>query len=134
MFKERNLVVNNKNIPNEIIMIPPIWLNPKINSSEVLPKVLLMITPKAEKTTEKPKTKNMVFKMIFDLFTESVFVPDFWLNSVMVVPEMYAKKAGIMGSIQGATNEPSPASAAMAKLISGMSKFYKFFIKALFQI
>ena len=134
MFNERNLVDNNKNTPNEIIIIPPIWLNPEINSVDAIPNVLLMTTPKAEKTTEKPKTKNMVFKMIFDLFTEIVFVPDFWFNSVMVVPEMYAKKAGIIGNIQGATNEPSPASAAMAKFTSDMSYFYKFFIKALFQI
>ena len=115
-------------------MIPPIWLNPDINSADVLPNVLFIITPKAEKTMEKPKTKNMVFKMIFDLFTEIVFVPVFWFNSVMVVPEMYAKKAGIIGKIQGATNEPNPASAAIARFTSGMSKFYKFFIKALFQI
>lgn len=134
MFNERNLVVNNKNIPNEIIIIPPIWLNPDIKSADTLPNVLFMITPKAEKTTEKPKTKNMVFKMTFVLLTEIVFVPDFWFNSIMAVPEMYAKKAGIIGSIHGATNEPNPASAAMAKLTSDMSSFYKFFIKALFQI
>lgn len=121
MFNERNLVVNNKNIPNEIIIIPPIWLNPDIKSADTLPNVLFMITPKAEKTTEKPKTKNMVFKMTFVLLTKIVFVPDFWFNSVMAVPEMYAKKAGIIGSIHGATNEPNPASAAMAKLTSDMS-------------
>jgi len=38
----------------------------------------------------------------------------------MAVPEMYAKKAGIIGSIHGATNEPNPANAAMAKLTSDM--------------
>jgi len=120
MFNERNLVVNNKNIPNEIIIIPPIWLNPDIKSADTLPNVLFMITPKAEKTTEKPKTKNTVFKMTFVLFTEIVFVHDFWFSSVMAVPEMYAKKAGIIGSIQGATNEPNPASVAMAKFTSDM--------------
>lgn len=121
MFNERNWVDNNKNSPNEIIIIPPTWLNPDINSADTLPNVLFMITPKAEKTTEKPNTKNMVFKMTFDLLTEIVFVPDFWFNSVMVVPEMYAKKAGIIGSIHGATKEPNPARAAMPKFTSDMS-------------
>jgi hypothetical protein len=52
----------------------------------------------------------------------------------MVVPEMYAMNAGIIGSIHGATNDPRPANAAIAMLTSDIYQFCKFFIKALFQI
>ncbi len=80
-----------------------------------------MITPSVEKTIEKPSTKNTEFKITFVLFTEIVFAPFFPFSSVIVVPEMYAKNAGTIGSIHGATNEPRPASAAMAMVISAIS-------------
>jgi len=44
----------------------------------------------------------------------------FWFNSVSVVPEIYARNAGIIGRMHGATNDPSPASAATARVISAM--------------
>ena len=51
-----------------------------------------------------------------------------------MVPEIYAKNAGIIGRMQGATNEPRPAKAATAKVTSDMFEIIPFFIKALFQI
>ena len=44
-----------------------------------------------------------------------------------MVPEIYAKNAGIMGKIQGATKDPSPASAATAIVTSDMIVTYHFF-------
>ena len=58
---------NNKKIPKPTIIIPPTWLNPLIKSPEDVVRVLLMITPNVENTTENPKTKNTVFRIIFDL-------------------------------------------------------------------
>lgn len=77
-----------------------------------------MITPNAEKTTENPNTKKIEFKIILVLLIEIVFVPFFWLRSERVVPEIYAKNAGIIGKMHGATNDPSPASAATAIVTS----------------
>ncbi|KAG2473612.1 MAG: hypothetical protein NPMRTH4_1140004 [Nitrosopumilales archaeon] len=54
--------------------------------------------------------------------------------SVKVVPERYAKKAGIIGNIHGATNEPSPARTAIARVISAMNKSNNLAYKAFFQI
>ena len=65
-----------------------------------------------KKPLKNPKTKKTEFRITFVLLTETVFVPFFWLSSEMVVPEIYAKNAGIIGKIQGATNDPSPARAA----------------------
>ena len=84
-------------------------------------KTLLIMTPIVAKTTENPNTKNTVFKITLVLFTErSHYFLIFDLSSETVVPEIYAKNAGIIGKIHGATNEPSPASAATAKVISAM--------------
>jgi hypothetical protein len=47
---------------------------------------------------------------------------------------MYAKKAGITGKMQGARNEPSPAIASTAIVMSATKQISYFFIKALFQI
>lgn len=38
----------------------------------------------------------------------------------MVVPEMYARNAGITGNMHGARNDPRPAKAAIAIVISCM--------------
>jgi len=45
----------------------------------------------------------------------------FRLNSDIVVPEIYAKNAGIMGKIHGATNDPNPPMTATASVISTMN-------------
>jgi hypothetical protein len=55
-------------------------------------------------------------------------------SSIIVVPERYARKAGIIGSIHGATNDPSPAKTATARVTSAMCKIPHFIIKAFFQI
>jgi len=47
----------------------------------------LIKTPKAENTTEKPKTKNTVFRIILVLLIEIV-EPFLELSSVTVVPDM----------------------------------------------
>ncbi len=65
---------SNKNNPNPMITIPPIWFNPDITSPDAPSKTLLMITPKVENTTENPRTKNIVFKIIFVLLIVMVFV------------------------------------------------------------
>ena len=127
MFNDLNFIVRSKNTPNPIMIIPPTWLNPEIISLDIVPTVLLIITPNAENTTENPITKNTVFRMTFVLFIVIVFEPLFWLSSEMVVPEIYAKKAGIIGNMQGATNEPSPANAATAKVTSDTNSNHHFF-------
>lgn len=47
---------------------------------------------------------------------------------------MYARNAGIMGKIHGATNDPSPANAATAKVISATNQICDFSFKAFFHI
>lgn len=47
---------------------------------------------------------------------------------------MYARNAGIIGKIHGATNDPSPASAATASVISATYWNCNFYFKAFFQI
>ena len=82
-----------------------------VNSLAVLDRTLLIRTPNVENTTENPKTKNIVFSMMFILLIDRT-VPFFDPNSVTVVPDMYARNAGIMGKIHGAINELKPASNA----------------------
>lgn len=100
-------------IPKDIIMIPPIWLKFVIKSFDDEIKTELIATPNTEKTIEKPKTKNIVFNTTLVLFIKSV--PDLvdFVKSEIVVPEMYAKNAGTIGSIHGAKNEPIPAKNAI---------------------
>ena len=73
---------------------------------------LLIKTPKVENTIENPKTKNIVFIMMLNLFILKLDFSSF-LISVNVVPEMYAKKAGIIGNMHGAINDPNPAENAI---------------------
>jgi hypothetical protein len=44
-------------------------------------------------------------------------------SSVTVVPDMYARKAGIIGSIHGATNDPRPAIKATNTVISTIEQY-----------
>lgn len=105
-------------MPNATMIAPPIWLSPSTSSPDDDDSVLLIITPNVENTTEKPNTKNTEFKMMFDLLIDTVFIPSFWFNSERVVPEIYARNAGIIGNMHGATNELNPANAATASVIS----------------
>ena len=50
-------------------------------------------------------------------------VPFLELSSVTVVPEIYARKAGIIGKIHGATKEPRPASNAIPILSSTIRQY-----------
>ena len=102
---------NSKKIPKATMMIPPTKLRLSVNSPAVLERTLLIKTPRVENTTEKPSTKNMVFNTMFNLLIERT-VTFLDPSSVTVVPDMYARKAGIMGKIQGAINELRPASNA----------------------
>ena len=102
------------------MIIPPIMFRLSVNSVAALERTLLIKTPNMENTTEKPNTKNIVFRIMFALLMERT-VPFLEPNSVTVVPEMYARKAGIIGKIQGATNEPKPASTATRIVGSAMS-------------
>ncbi len=111
IFNERIFVDNNIKIPKAIMIVPPTKLRLSVNSPIALEKTLLIKTPKIENTTEKPNTKNTVFRTMFNRLmvrTDPLLEP----SSVTVVPEMYARKAGIIGRMHGAINEPRPASNA----------------------
>jgi len=47
------------------------------------------------------------------------------LSSVTVVPDMYARKAGIMGSINGATNDAMTANRAKSMVTSVISTLFE---------
>lgn len=106
--------------PKLIITIPPIWLNPEVKLVAELANTLFRMTPKIEKTIENPRTKNTVFIRMLILFETRFTVPFCLCNSEMVVPDMYARNAGMTGKMQGAKNEPNPAMAAIAIDISGI--------------
>jgi hypothetical protein len=93
----------------------------------------LIKTPNIEKTTENPRTKNIVLKIMLILFIDSM-VPFLVPNSETVVPDMYARKAGIMGKIQGAINELRPAMNATKIVGSVILQTRNFSFKAFFQI
>ena len=93
------------------MMIPPTKLRLSVNSPAALERTLLIKTPRVENTTENPNTKNTVFSTMFNLLIEMT-VPFLDPSSVTVVPDMYARKAGIIGKIHGAINELRPASNA----------------------
>ena len=77
-------------------------------------------TPNAEKTTENPRTKNTVFRITLVLFIEIVCDSADFAKSEIVIPEIYAKNAGMIGSIHGAKNELTPAIIARKILISAI--------------
>ena len=118
MFSLRIFVDNSKNIPKATMMMPAIMFRFSVNSPAVLERTLLIKTPSVENTTEKPRTKNMVLKIMLILLIESM-EPFLFPNSVTVVPDMYARNAGIIGKIQGAINELRPA--MNATMIVGFS-------------
>ena len=76
-----------------------------------------IVTPNAEKTTENPRTKNIVFRITLVLFIEIVCNSVDFLKSEIVIPEIYAKNAGMIGSMHGAKNELIPAIIARKILI-----------------
>ena len=87
-----------------------------------------MATPNAEKTTEKPNTKNIELKKTLVLLIESMLF--LVLISDNVVPEIYAKNAGTIGIIHGAKNEPIPAKKAIMIETSAIFLLYFDFIKS----
>ena len=102
------------------MIVPAIKLRLSVNSPTVLEKTLLIKTPKIENTTENPNTKNIVFSTMFTRLIERTD-PLLDPSSVTVVPEMYARKAGIIGRMHGAINEPTPASNATNIVGSAMN-------------
>ena len=77
-----------------------------------------IVTPNAEKTTENPITKKIVFRMTLVLFIEIICDLVDFVKSEIVIPEIYAKNAGIIGNMHGAKNELNPAISARKMLIS----------------
>ena len=114
-------------MPKPIMIIPPIWLNSVIIWLALSENTEFIATPNAENTTEKPKTKNIELNKTFDLFIE-ITLP-FVLTSDNVVPEIYAKNAGTIGSIHGAKNEPIPAKNAITIETSATLLIHIDFIK-----
>ena len=55
-------------------------------------------------------------------------------SSVTVVPDMYARKAGIIGRMHGATNEPRPASNATSIVGAAMWSVFHLTIKSILQV
>ena len=102
------------------MIIPATMFRLSVNSLAALERTLLIMTPNIENTTENPNTKNIVFRIMFVLFIERT-VPFLEPNSVTVVPDMYARNAGIIGKIQGAINELRPASNATRMVGSAIS-------------
>lgn len=106
------------NAPKPIMIKPPMWFR----LLRILPAdndtTLFSTTPRIENTIVNPPTKNNVFRKILSLFDTMFMVPLFLCNSDNVVPEMYARNAGIIGSMQGARKDPSPANAAIPTVSS----------------
>ena len=115
-----------------MIMIPPIMFRLSMTSVAALERTLLIKTPNVEKTTENPRTKNIVLNTMFNLLTDRT-VPFLEPNSVTVVPEIYARNAGIIGKIHGATNELRPATNATSMVGSAMLYNCNFSFKGFFQ-
>ena len=104
-----------------------------ITSDAALDRTLLIKTPNVEKTTENPRTKNIVLNTMFNRFTDRT-VPFLDPNSVTVVPEIYARNAGIIGKIHGAINELRPATNATSIVGSAILQNHNFSFKGFFQI
>jgi len=100
-------------------MIPPIIFRLSMISDAALERILLIKTPNVEKTTENPRTKNIVLNTMFNRLTDKA-IPFLEPNSVTVVPEIYARNAGIIGKIHGAINELIPATNAISIVGSAM--------------
>ena len=117
-FNFEIFVLNIIKIPNAMMIMPPTWLKFETNSFADVPKTEFIPTPIAENTTENPRTKNTVLNITFDLLMQTRFVVFDFFRSEIVVPEIYARKAGIIGKIQGAKNELIPANIARKMLTS----------------
>ena len=115
------------------MIIPAIVFSSPTTSLIEFDKILLIKTPKVEKTIEKPNTKNIVFAIMLTLLIWKLFFSLF-LISFNVVPEIYAKNAGIIGKIHGAINDPSPAENAINIEGSVIFWIHRFYFKALLQI
>ena len=87
-------------------------------------KIPLIKIPRNENTIEKPDTKNTEFSITFDLLIETMFL--FPTNSLIVLPDMYAIKAGTIGNMHGATKDASPAITAIAIVTSDIHRFTSF--------
>ena len=113
LFNELIFTDKIKNIPNVTIIIPANRFKLLANWLRFSVNILLIRTPRVENTIENPRTKNIVLTIIFILF---IWKLDFcsFLISVKVVPEIYAKKAGIIGKMHGAINDPNPAENAIS--------------------
>ena len=110
---------SNRNTPNITTIIPAIEFKSPKNWVIELDKILLIKTPKVEKTTENPNTKNIVFAIMLTLLIWKLL---FWscFISFNVVPEICAKKAGIIGKMHGAINDPRPAENAISTVGSAI--------------
>ena len=106
--------------PKEIMIKPPTWLKLEINSFADDVNIEFIVTPNTEKTIENPRTKNIVLRTTLVLFIEIVCDSVDFAKSEIVIPEIYAKNAGIIGSIHGAKNELIPAIIARIMLISAI--------------
>ena len=113
-------VDNIKNIPKMMMIIPAIMFRLSVNWLTFSNNALLIKTPKVEKIIENPKTKNIVFITMLILFIWTLDLCGFFI-SYNVVPEIYAKNAGIIGKMHGAINEANPASRATIIVGSVMS-------------
>ncbi len=100
-------------------MIPPTMFRLSTYSLAALERMLLITTPRMENTIENPKTKNIVFRIMFILLIDNT-EPFLEPNSLTVVPEMYARNAGIIGKIHGAIKELSPARTATRTVSSAI--------------
>ena len=102
------------------MIMPLIELKLEINSCADDVNNELSVTTNAEKITDNPKTKNTVFRITLVLFKEIVCDSVDFVKSEIVIPEIYAKNAGMIGSIHGAKNELTPATIARKILTSAM--------------
>ncbi len=103
-----------------MIIIPPTMFRLSVRSLAALESTLLIKTPNVENTIENPNTKNTVLNTMFNLLIDKT-VPFLEPNSVTVVPDIYARNAGIIGKIHGATKDPRPARSATRIVGSAMS-------------
>ena len=99
---------------------PPIQLKLEISSFADDVSTEFIVTPNTEKTTENPKTKNIVLRITLVLFMQVICDLVDFVKSEIVIPEIYAKNAGTIGSIHGAKNELNPAIIARKMLISAI--------------
>ncbi len=126
MFNFAILIDKIMYTPKDIIIIPPIWFNVPIKSPAISDSTVFIMTPRIENTTENPVTKNIVFSITDERLICTVALS---LKPDMVVPDMYARNAGITGRIHGATNEARPAATATIMLISAMTSSLQYAVK-----